>query len=328
MADIFMLKARIRVRLCLCILIFTVFCSCGCSSGRTKATINGYTFTLTTGSGDEAVIRGGDEYITSAQVRVLLEAVRTGYENALTSDIWTMELANRSFKAHVDNMVLDMAARLVLVNMLADDKHIALSDSELADCTARADAFYDEHSEDIAYIKKDELEKLFAMMVLSDKVYDELTRSVDTQVSVDEARVIRIQYIYSDKSGDASSKVEKLEKALEEFQAGEDFAALVSKYSDSPDYTAQIGRGELEKSFEDAAFNLDAGQISDIVSCTNGWYLIYCIDDNVAGKAESQIESIIQRRRNEQFEKHLGDFSDGVELVLDDRQWEKLSSQE
>ena len=45
-------------------------------------TINGYTFTLTTGSGDEAVIRGGDEYITSAQVRVLLEAVRTGYENA------------------------------------------------------------------------------------------------------------------------------------------------------------------------------------------------------------------------------------------------------
>ena len=118
-------------------------------------------------------------------------------------------------------------------------------------------------------------------------------------MSVDEARVIRIQYIYSDKSRDASSKVEKLEKALEEFQAGEDFTALVSKYSDIPDYTAQIGRGELEKSFEDAAFNLDTGQISDI-----------------------------QKRRNEQFEKHLGDFSDGVELIIDDRQWEKLSSQE
>ena len=314
----------------MCILIITVFCSCGCSTGRAKMTINGYTFTFTTGSEDEAVIRGGDVYITSAQVRVLLEAVRTGYENALTSDIWTMELANLPFKAHVDNMVLDMAARLVLVNMLADDKHIALNDSELADCTARADTFYDEHSEDISYIKKDELEKLFVMMVLSDKVYDELTRSVDTQVSVDEARVIRIQYIYSDKSGNAASaaKVEKLEKALEEFQAGEDFAALVSKYSDSLVYTAQIGRGELEKSFEDAAFNLDAGQISDIVSCTNGWYLIYCIDDNVTGKAESQTESIIQRRRNEQFEKYLGDFSDGVELILDDRQWEKLSAQE
>ncbi len=293
-------------------------------------TINGYTFTLTTGSEDEAVIRGGDEYITSAQVRVLLEAVRTGYENALTSDIWNMELANLPFKAHVDNMVLDMAARLVLVNMLAEDKHIALSDSELADCAARADTFYDEHSEDISYIKRDELEKLFAMMVLSDKVYDELTRDVDTQVSVDEARVIRIQYIYSDKSGNAASaaKVEKLEKAIEEFQGGEDFAALVSKYSDSQDYTAQIGRGELEKSFEDAAFNLDAGQISDIVSCTNGWYLIYCIDDNVTGKVESQTESIIQRRRNEQFEKYLGDFSNGVELILDDRQWEKLSSPE
>ena len=92
MADIFMLKARIRVRLCLCILIFTVFCSCGCSSGRTKATINGYTFTLTTGSGDEAVIRGGDEYITSAQVRVLLEAVRTGMHLRPISGLWSLQI--------------------------------------------------------------------------------------------------------------------------------------------------------------------------------------------------------------------------------------------
>lgn len=301
-------------------MIFT----CGCSVDRAGVTINGYVLSFTMSSEDEAVIRGGDVHLTPGQAKVLLDAVKTGYENALTSDIWNMELANQPFEEHVDKMVLDMAARLVLVNMLAEDNHIALNDAELAQCTARADTFYEEHSDNLSYIKKDELLKLFVMMSLSDKVYDELTRGVDTQVSVDESRVIRIQYIYSENS--SASGVKKLENALDEFESGVDFAALAAKYSDTSDYTAEIGRGELEESFEDAAFNLDSGQVSGIVECEKGSYVIYCIDDNVAGKAESQTESIIQRRRNEQFEKSLGDFSRKAELTLDKSQWEKLCS--
>lgn len=324
MADIFMLKARIRELLCLCLLAFSMIFVCGCSVDRAGVTINGYVLSFTMSSEDEAVIRGGDVHLTPGQAKVLLDAVKTGYEDALTSDIWNMELANLPFEEHVEKMVLDMAARLVLVNMLAEDNHIALNDAELAQCTARADTFYEEHSDKLSYIKKDELLRLFVMMSLSDKVYDELTRGVDTQVSVDESRVIRIQYIYSENS--SASGVKKLENALDEFESGVDFAALAAKYSDTADYTAEIGRGELEESFEDAAFNLDSGQVSGIVECEKGSYVIYCIDDNVAGKAESQTESIIQRRRNEQFEKSLGDFSRKAELTLDKRQWEKLCS--
>lgn len=318
-----MLKVRVR-RICALACVAAVLL-CGCSSDRPELDIKGYTIRFTTGIENEALIDGEGVSLTDGQVKLLLSAVRDGYEAALTADIWAMELDGVPFGGYVDDMVLDMAARLVLVNMLAQDKHIELNAGEAADCEERADTFYSEHAQTASYVTQGEVTELFAMMKLSDKVYEELTRGVDTQISVDGARVIKIQYIYS-KSTDAAA-VRKMNDALEEYENGADFASLAGKYSDSQVYSAEIGRGELEQSFEEAAFNLDAGQISDLVRCENGLYIVYCVDDNVAGKAESQAESIIQRRRSEQFESSLADFSKGITLSLDEKAWEKLKSE-
>ena len=316
-----------KAKRCIALFIVTAFLLCGCSVDIPEITINGYIVRFNTGNQGEYMLTGGDTGVTDGQVRLLLEAVRDGYESALTSNIWTMEVKNISFEEYVDRLVLNMASRLVLVNMLAGEKHIELNKQELEECNDKAAAYYEEHTDSLKYIKKDELFDLFAMMRLSDKVYDELTRDVDTQISVDEARVIQIEYIYAAfGSSGSSNQLEKLKKAQAEFEDGADFSALAGKYSDSTEYTAEIGRGELEESFEEAAFNLDSGQISDIVRCDNGWYLIYCIDDNVAGKSESQAESIIQRRRSEKFDEYLGEFSSKVSLVLDESKWEKLST--
>ena len=318
-----MLKVRVR-RICALACVAAVLL-CGCSSDRPELDIKGYTIRFTTGIENEALIDGEGVSLTDGQVKLLLSAVRDGYEAALTADIWAMELDDVPFGSYVDDMVLDMAARLVLVNMLAQDKHIELNAGESADCEERAETFYSEHAQTASYVTQGEVTELFEMMRLSDKVYDELTRDVDTQISVDGARVIKIQYIYS-KSTD-SAAVRKMNRALDEYENGADFASLAGKYSDSQVYSAEIGRGELEQSFEEAAFNLDAGQISDLVRCENGLYIVYCVDDNVAGKAESQAESIIQRRRSEQFESSLADFSKGITLSLDEKAWEKLKSE-
>lgn len=322
MEDISMLK----VKKCLIFFSIAVLLLCGCSVYMPEITINDYIVKLSTGADGEYMLSGGDIGITDGQVRLLLESVRSGYESALTSSIWNMEVNNVPFGEYIDNLVLDMSLRLVLVNMLAKEKHIELSEQERSACEHKAEAYYLEYAGGIDYINMDELNNLFIMMQLSDKVYDELTRDVDTQVSMDEARIIKIQYIYEAASDDSAGQQEKLEKAAAEYEEGADFAALAVKYSDSAEYSAEIGRGELEKSFEEAAFNLDSGQISDIVNCNNGSYLIYCIDDNVAGRSESQAESIIQRRKSEMFDEYLGEFSKGVSLLLDERAWERLGS--
>lgn len=64
---------------------------------------------------------------------------------------------------------------------------------------------------------------------------------------------------------------------------GESFERLAAKYSKCP--SAQrggalgtFGRGQMVKAFENAAFNLDVGQVSEPVKTQFGWHLIKVYD--------------------------------------------------
>ncbi len=79
--------------------------------------------------------------------------------------------------------------------------------------------------------------------------------------------------------------------------AGEDFATLAAEYSDDPGSKSNggdlswFGRGQMVSSFEEAAFSLPIGEISEPISTTFGVHLIEVLErDTERPKAESQVE--------------------------------------
>lgn len=79
----------------------------------------------------------------------------------------------------------------------------------------------------------------------------------------------------------------QLEKIRERIKNGEDFATLAKEFSQGPSNSrgGDLGyfrRGQMMKPFEDAAFSLPPGQISDIVETTFGYHLIKVIDKKPA----------------------------------------------
>ncbi|KAA0746706.1 peptidylprolyl isomerase [Bacillus sp. BF2-3] len=76
-------------------------------------------------------------------------------------------------------------------------------------------------------------------------------------------------------------KDEKTAKEIKEkLNNGEDFAALAKQYSEDPGSKEQggelpeFGPGEMDSKFEEAAYKLEAGQVSDPIKSSHGYHII------------------------------------------------------
>jgi peptidyl-prolyl cis-trans isomerase C len=121
-----------------------------------------------------------------------------------------------------------------------------------------------------------------------------------------------------DSQADASQKAEarkQLEEIQQKLKKGEDFSALAKASSQCPS-SAQGGdlnyfrRGQMVKPFEEAAFSLKPGEVSDIVETQFGYHLIKVVDKKAEGttpyeEAKGQIE---QRLKKEKFQEEFTSY--------------------
>jgi parvulin-like peptidyl-prolyl isomerase len=73
--------------------------------------------------------------------------------------------------------------------------------------------------------------------------------------------------------------LEQIKKIKEKIAAGEDFSELARSYSDCPSsknggVLSEFSRGDMVKPFEEAAFKLKVGKVSDIVETPFGYHII------------------------------------------------------
>ncbi|SCI38051.1 Foldase protein prsA 3 precursor [uncultured Clostridium sp.] len=110
----------------------------------------------------------------------------------------------------------------------------------------------------------------------------------------------------------------KAEEVLEKLKSGEEFSALAKEYSQDAG-TAENGgelgffaKGKMVKEFEDAAWKLNVGEISDIVETSYGYHIIKVTDKVDEQQPFEDVKdtiktNLISEKYNEQVEKLKSD---------------------
>ena len=122
---------------------------------------------------------------------------------------------------------------------------------------------------------------------------------------------ILIAFSSEDSAEKRNEKRHKILQIKKELENGADFSELARKYSDceSKSMGGDLGffkKGKMVRPFEDAAFELKVGEISDIVETIYGYHLIKLTDSKSARiipfeQVQNKIVSFLKRQKRELY---------------------------
>lgn len=135
------------------------------------------------------------------------------------------------------------------------------------------------------------------------------------------ARHILIKFPFGAQEKEKQKAREKMKHIIEWLNKGGKFETLAEQYSEDPNSNKKGGdmgyfpRGRMPKAFDDVAFSLKPGQISDIVETDYGYHIIQVEDHREARTKtfEEVKDSIKEQLRGELIKSRVKDFIKKIE---------------
>ncbi|MBQ6786167.1 MAG: peptidylprolyl isomerase [Lachnospiraceae bacterium] len=323
----------------LLLLLAVTMTVCGCQDKGAKDG-EGTKIVLTTGFEANEIFRIEKSSCELSEVMVYLMNTKNQYEEIFGEEIWNTSHEGVTLEENIKETVLAKLAKIKAMNLLAQQKGIALDEDEKGRIMQAAQEYYASLNEAELAGLAVTLEKINAMYeeyALADKVYEHLIADINPEISDDEARTITVQHIliktYSlNEDGEKvpyteQAKRQAYQQAREIWQKamdGEDFASLITEYSEDSSPSYSFGKGSLDAAFEEAAFNLGTDEISSVVESASGYHIIKCISTFDREETDRNKIKIVEQRRKEVFDEEYTKFVNGLTRNLNTELWETV----
>lgn len=319
----------------LCSLMLLTLSGCEKGEGEVK-------LVLTTGFKKDEIFRIETMSCTLPEVMVYLTNTQDQYESVYGAEIWKTNLNGVTLEESIKETVLAQLAQIKTMNLLAQQQGVSLDEAELEKAGEAAGAYFsslNEAEQEAMQVTEETIRQLYSELALANKVYEYIIKDINPEISDDEARSITIQDILiKTYSQDGTGKrIEYEESAREDAyrrareillqaqEEGNDFESLVVQYSEGEKSTYSFGKGEMEEAFENAAFNLETGEISGIVETEDGFHIIKCISTFNREETDANKIKIVEKRREEVFGQEYNAFVDSLTRTLNEELWNSVA---
>ena len=299
---------------------------------------------------DAVVATVGDEEITLGVANFYARLTQGEYETYYASmmgmtaeDMWAQEYdEDTTFEEQIKDSVMESLEDMYVLSQHAADYDIALTEEEESAISDAAEQFEadntDAAKEAVSGYKKD-IEKVLELVTIQNKMDSAMKEGVDEEVSDEEAAQKSMQYVLfsyttTDDSGNSTELTDEEKEELkttaqslaDRTAAGEEFATVAEELGAE----AQTATFDSESTSpnEDLIAAADAlqneGDVTELVE-TDSWIYVAELTSLLDREAtDAEKESIVEQRRQDQFDSLLEEWKDAIEIEVNDRVWNKV----
>lgn len=297
---------------------------------------------FTTGLSDNDIFKIDGVATSKQEAMLYLTCEKNLYETSYGSEIWGYEVSEGiTLTDYIKNTVKEQLAQVSALNRLAKKNKVSLSEKEDNKVDRAAKAFYNGLTkEEVEYmdVTLEDVREAYSKYAIAQKVYTELTKDIEPEVSDADALVIKVQSIYiktysidaegaiveytQEEKKEAKNKAKDLLNQVKQEDA--DFYEIASKYSDADEVEYIFGKGEMVEEFENVAFSLKEEKISKIVTTDTGYYIIKCIEDYMIEETQANKENIIADEKDKAFKEVYEPYLETLTSEFNDKVWNEI----
>ena len=254
----------------------------------------------------------------------LLEA-KEEYENAEDSVLWTRKIGDTTLAEYVKNTVKDELLKYTAAQEMAADLTVYLSNEETNSAKNSAMQLYEHMVTKYNLVNYDvsleDAEDLYIKKAYYDKVYEKLSENIYMEISEADTKAIEIDYVFIP----AEDGIETAEQMRNEMKSGTEFAEVCADHGYDVVLNNVETKGSMPEAFENSAYALRDGEISEVVVTQSGYYIIYCIEDYLVTESQANSNKIIYDKKKENFQEAYEKFAKTNKMRFDNSKWAGLN---
>ena len=299
---------------------------------------------------DAVVATVGEDDITLGVANFYARMTQGQYETYYASmmgttgeAMWTQEAGeDQTYEESVKDGLMESLQNMYLISQHAADYEVSLSEDEKDAISEAAEAFSeantDEAKEVVSGYKKD-VEKFLELATIQTKMESKMKEGVDEEVSDEEAAQKAMKYVFftytpTDDDGNSTTLSDDEKEALK--TDAQSLADRVKEGGDITEAAEELGQSAYDLTFdsestgpnEDLIAAADAleneGDVTDVIEADNGLYVGQLTSLLDRDATDQKKESIVEERRQEQYDSLLEEWRDSTDISVDEKLWKKV----
>lgn len=308
----------------LTLIIALAVCISGCGNKRSS---DDKQIVLTTGFEEGELFFIGDNKCYVPEAKLYMRNLATSYEEVYGEDFMNITSGGVTVDDRLASLSLSRLAEVKAICQLAAERETSLTDKEIEKCRQASDRYMSSLSkEDIndLQITDEILLGMYEDYALANKVYNDITASINPEISDDEARIITVRRIRIQDTEEQNALV-KANEIYNRISDGADFDQLADEVGDGEQTLISFGKDtdDYPMNFVDACFELSTDEISSPIVEDGGVSIVKCISTFDMEQTDAHKAQMVTRRKNEAFEDVYSVFVRDLYTGFNSELWEE-----